>query len=149
LAVYGIAPDGRSLLGVTARPGEAKRGCLALLNPKADLATIRTACLPIDPVDFFGRVSPQGRWLAVGAFDKEGEICVAVVDLKKVFDHPAVATTWAAEPGGDWIDARTFLVQGPEPARMTRFTVGRTTGERVTLDRVPATEAPTMVRTLG
>jgi hypothetical protein len=149
LAVYGIAPDGRSLLGLTARPGETKRGCLALLDPKRDLAPVRTACLPADPVDFYGRVSPQGRWLAVGAFDRNGEICIAVIDLKKVFEHPAVATIWAAQPGGDWIDARTFLVQGPEPARMTRFTVGRVAGEPVTLDKVPAAEAPTMVRTLA
>lgn len=145
LAIYGIAPDGRSLLGLTARAAGSKQSCLALLNPRADLAPTRTACLPVDLVDFYGRVSPQGRWLAAGAFDKNGQIGIAVIDLRKVFDHPAVATTWAADPGGDWIDARTFLVVNG--VARTRFTVGRTAGEPVTLDRVPAAETPTMVRT--
>jgi hypothetical protein len=149
-AVYGIAPDGRSMLGLSAGAAGSKSSCLAMLDPRADLAPTRTACLPVELVDHFGRVSPQGRWLAVGAFGKDGATGVAVIDLKKVFDHPAVATMWVGEMGGDWLDARTFITaQGAAPVRLTRFTVGKAKGEPVRLSGVPDTEFPTMVRTLA
>jgi hypothetical protein len=146
VVVFGPAPDGHSLIGLVLRKAADKSTCLATLDPMAHLKATRTACLPVFLTDYFGKVSPNGRWLAVGASVPDGALQTAVIDLRRVFDHPAVATTWASEPGGDWLDDRTFLAaEGPAPMRLTRFTVGRGAGELVTLRGLSPDEAPNIV----
>jgi hypothetical protein len=108
ITVYQPAPDG-SLLGIVRTSQGSKDVCLAKLDPAANLKAIRTACglpLTIDPL---GLVSPDGRWLGAPSLDN-GQLKVALLDLSRVFDTPAVAATWDAMYPATWMDATTLVV---------------------------------------
>ncbi|HZN20346.1 MAG TPA: hypothetical protein VFB84_19465 [Micromonosporaceae bacterium] len=124
--VYQPAPDG-SLLGLV-RNGSGE--CLTKLDPAANLRPSRTACgLPLR-IDPYGLVSPGARWLAAPVFADE-ETRFGIIDLDRVYDHPAVAATLDVGPAG-WLDATTLLVRSGDGTLMT----ARVGGPTVTLTPV-------------
>jgi hypothetical protein len=115
-AVYQPGPDG-SLYGLVRLSEALKSSCLARLDPAADLAVLRSTCgLPVT-VDPSALVSPDGRWLAAPAYIDDSPR-VALVDLARVFDAPAVAATWEAVGPVTWLDAGTLVVRGENGSPM-------------------------------
>ncbi|WP_412543592.1 hypothetical protein R8Z50_14235 [Longispora sp. K20-0274] len=106
--MYSQYPGSFDLIGAVGQPG-SDESCLARLDPEENLRPVRTACGVPLMRDNVGRISPDGRWLAVRTPDRlTGSPCVGVFDLDTVFDRPGLAATWdATEPGG-WLDATTM-----------------------------------------
>jgi hypothetical protein len=123
VAVYQPSADG-SLLGLIGNPATGKQACLAVLDPAAGLRATRQACgLPIT-IDPAGLVSPDGRWLATTALSQDSRPETALIDLNAVFDHPAIAQTWAAAGPLAWVDASTLVLTSADRSLMLGF-VGR------------------------
>src|SRR5205807_7955870 len=104
-------------------PG-SKQTCLAELDPTQNLRVVRTACGLVRP-DAPGSRSPDGHWLAVG----EDNSKVTLLDLTRVFEHPAPAATWTADAPGVWVDTDTMVA--PVSGRLERFRIGHGTPEPV------------------
>jgi hypothetical protein len=136
LQLYGVAPDGRSFLGLLPQVApESSTGCLALLDPTDHLAAIRTACglgLTLGPA----RVSPGGRWLAGPTTRAGNREETVLIDLGTVFQRRPVVQRWPYQVGY-WLDDTTMLTRrgGGEPFRLT---VGQNDGVPVALPGLPA-----------
>ncbi|GIG56839.1 hypothetical protein Lfu02_12110 [Longispora fulva] len=138
--IYGQVPGGTDLIGTVAGP-EGKQVCLGVLDPKRDLRATRTACGVTPGLDNAGRVSPDGRWLALPAADPAtGRPRVGLVDLNTVFDQPVLMATWAAERPGAWLDP-THMVARDSAGRLWQWSTDGTPPARVTHPALPA-DAP-------
>jgi hypothetical protein len=119
-AVYRVAADGTSFLGLTEQPPGSKQLCLALLDPADRLRPTRSACGVVHTLDRTDPISPDGHWLVVPG----GGSSASVIDLTSVFDTKAVAATWQeAGDGGVWVDPTT-LVRPDGKGGLVRITVG-------------------------
>lgn len=106
-AVWGVAADGRTLIGAVPAAPDTDEVCVAALDPHDGMRVLRRAC-PAVPMPL-GSVSPGGRWLAV-----EGD-AVEVFALETVFTRrvPVPLTTLTGTGSGappTWTDARTLLL---------------------------------------
>ena len=121
-AVYGPAAGGRLVLGLVHQTPGSKQICLAELDPKQSLRAGRTAC-GLLRADAPGARSPDGHWLAVSGDNSK----VTLLDLTRVFEHPAPTATWTMDAPGVWVDVDTMVA--PVSGRLERFRVGQATPE--------------------
>ena len=129
-SMYGAAPGGSNYLGLVQGPAGGKDTCLAELDPKQNLKAVRTACGIVTQVDYFGAVSPDGKWFAYHGAGDDGRSRIQVVDLSSVFTKPAVSVAWKAELIGAWEDGTTMLANGLDGG-LVRLHLGSTDGEKV------------------
>jgi hypothetical protein len=128
--MYGVAPGGSNYLGQVHGPGGEKDSCLAELDPKQNLKAIRTACGIVTQIDYFGAVSPDGKWFAYHGAGDDGRGRIEVVDLSSVFTKPAISVAWKAELIGAWEDGTTMLAHGLDGG-LVRLRLGSADGEVV------------------
>jgi hypothetical protein len=126
--VYGLLPDGRTLVAQVSVPGGA-RPCLALLDSARALAVVKRTCAPGLSPGGRGAVSPDGRWLVANGVPEPGAGAAGpaellIVDLGAAFGARPVVK--AAEPRltGDvvWIGGRAFVHAG-EQGYLVRVTL--------------------------
>jgi hypothetical protein len=135
LAVYGPTPDGTAVLGVV-RGSDGRDGCLARLDPAANLRATATACGPQYHLDTPAPISLDGRWLAVQKPEGSGSGRVAVIDLTSVFQKPVFAAGWDADGPGVWADPTTMV--GVRVGKLVRFRIGQDAPEPVAAPNLPA-----------
>ena len=115
-AVYGLARDGRNLVGAVYSGNVAGYLCLALLDPFDSLAILRRNCdVRPAPGDLAGSLSLDGHWLVLSLAQASGEISIAILDQAIMFDHPVpeescCLRSGAADDAGSWADGNTLYL---------------------------------------
>lgn len=142
-AVYGLMPDGRTVVGQIRSEANGQR-CLALLDAEQGLSPVRTACSALLAVGEIGSVSPDGRWLVVSG-DHATPTPYArgrhalVIDLTTAFGEQPFAMPLEFPLNGDvaWIGMDTLVYVSRQGA-VFRVTLGNGASRVPTeVERVP------------
>lgn len=147
-AVFGILPDGRTVVG-RAMLGAAEQ-CLALLDAARGLTPIKQTCAPQLAVGDVGAVSPDGRWLIANRLSATTEPPgggALVVDLRTAFDERPVSMPLDVALAGDvvWPDNDTVVYTGGR-SELVRVRVAADAS--VEAERFPTPAGPPTARLL-
>lgn len=135
--VYGTLPDGRTVVAQVTG-GQGRRGCLALLDARAELVVRALACdVPI-ATGGGGWLSPDGRWL-VAEWTADRSI---VVDLGLVFKFRSdAAVGYSPRPSGPgaWTDGQTVIYGGAGYVARLRVDLAAA-GKPDAIEKIPVRE---------